>query len=164
MATKTNSNLVKILRPGSEVRRRIQVAFVDLLMTRNQGESQRLFVTCCYEDQPVSKITQVVPQESAVIPGFTAIGIDTDHREMARFSRLDDPGFVVVSGELERWTDAIRLTKAGVEASDAVQTATAVREPLIALSNSMGTVTVHGDITKSIVVGGSQTIRGDVTF
>jgi hypothetical protein len=46
---------------------------------------------------------QVVPQHSAVLPGYIPIGIHSNHMDMARFAAADDPGFLAVCGELRRW-------------------------------------------------------------
>ena len=46
---------------------------------------------------------QVVPQDSAILPGYIPIGIRNNHRNMTKFASTDDPGFVAVCGELRRW-------------------------------------------------------------
>ena len=50
---------------------------------------------------------QVVPQDSAILPGYIPIGIHGNHRDMTKFVSIDDPGFVAVSGELGRWIRSI---------------------------------------------------------
>jgi len=45
--------------------------------------------------------------DSAIIEGYTKIGIHANHMDMTKFSTNDDPGFVDVSDELIRWTKAI---------------------------------------------------------
>ena len=51
--------------------------------------------------------TQVVPQESASIPPYVAIGIHRNHTGMTKFEDKDDPGFVALAGELRRWIKTI---------------------------------------------------------
>ena len=46
---------------------------------------------------------QVVPLESAIIPGYIPIGIRSNHMDMTKFEHGDDPGFTAVAGELRRW-------------------------------------------------------------
>lgn len=50
---------------------------------------------------------QIVPQESATLPGYPLIGIHNDHMSMCKFSETDDPGFVAMSGELRRMAKRI---------------------------------------------------------
>jgi hypothetical protein len=54
---------------------------------------------------------QVVPPESAKLPGYIPIGIHSDHMGMTKFASADDPGFQAVCGELRRWIK--QLGKAG---------------------------------------------------
>ena len=49
-------------------------------------------------------IGQVVPQDSAILPGYIPIGIRGNHMDMTKFASADDPGFQAVCGELRRWT------------------------------------------------------------
>lgn len=44
-----------------------------------------------------------MPQDSAILPGYTPIGIHSNHMDMPKFANADDPGFVALSGELRRW-------------------------------------------------------------
>lgn len=77
-------------------------------------------MTCFYEEMPVVGVglvsrviiapsssanasIQIVPQDSAIIPGYVPIGIHANHMDMTKFAALDDPGFIAVSGELQRW-------------------------------------------------------------
>lgn len=56
-------------------------------------------------------VTQVVPQHSAVLPGYIVIGIHSNHMDMARFAAKDDQGFTAVCGELRRWTMQIPIAE-----------------------------------------------------
>ena len=49
-------------------------------------------------------ILQVVPRASAVIPGYTSIGIHSDHEGMTKFEEINDPGFLGVAHVLLQWT------------------------------------------------------------
>jgi hypothetical protein len=44
-----------------------------------------------------------VPSDSAVLPGYTSIGIHYNHMDMTKFGSEDDEGFIAVTGELRRW-------------------------------------------------------------
>jgi hypothetical protein len=38
-------------------------------------------------------VGQVVPQDSAILPGYIPIGIRGNHMDMTKFASVDDPGF-----------------------------------------------------------------------
>lgn len=67
---------------------------------------------------------QVVPQESAKIPGMVPIGIRANHMDMTKFVQADDPGFVAVCGELREWLNGIT---AGANPLDHIVVAPPVR-------------------------------------
>lgn len=50
----------------------------------------------------------MVPQDSAILPGYNAIGIQANHREMAKFETDDNPGFLLIVGELLRWVGQLK--------------------------------------------------------
>jgi len=106
----------------------------------------------------------VVPKYSAALPGYTAIGIHNDHREMGGFATENDPGFISVAGELQRWANHISTTqrKAGRTNSEASESPEYTK---VVLNNgNIGGITIYGDIVKSNVANNSQTIYGGLTF
>jgi hypothetical protein len=50
---------------------------------------------------------QVVPLDSATLPGYIPIGIHRNHMDMTKFEQGDDSGFRAVVGELRRWVKAL---------------------------------------------------------
>ena len=40
---------------------------------------------------------------SAILPAYPYIGIHANHMDIARFHHRDDPGFVTIAAELQRW-------------------------------------------------------------
>ena len=46
-----------------------------------------------------------MPQESAVLPGYSHIGLHSNHMDMTKFVNAEDPGFVAICGELRRIRD-----------------------------------------------------------
>lgn len=48
-----------------------------------------------------------MPQDSAILPGYIAIGIRNDHHGMTKFVSTEDPGFIAVCAELRRWIKGI---------------------------------------------------------
>lgn len=47
-----------------------------------------------------------------MIPGYTGIGIHKHHRDMTKFERDDDPGFLAIVGELRRWIRELTIATA----------------------------------------------------
>lgn len=90
---------------------------------------------------------------------------------MARFTGKDDPGFISVSGELQRLVNDFKspdresravarrdLSVDGPSASEININATGGK------SLSVGGITILGDVIRSNVVSSSQTIYGGLTF
>ncbi|GAB1314018.1 Tetratricopeptide-like helical (Fragment) [Madurella fahalii] len=103
----TNARIVEVLKRDSEVLARIQDSFHAMVMARTR-DGQPIQITCFYEELPLQGVGLVVPQDSAILPGYIPIGIPSNHMDMARFERADNPGFVAVCGELRRWARELR--------------------------------------------------------
>lgn len=50
---------------------------------------------------------QVVPLDSAILPGYIPIGIRRNHMNMTKFEQGDDPSFTAVVGQLRGWVKAL---------------------------------------------------------
>ena len=103
----TNTDIVAVLKRDSEVLARIQDAFHTMVLARSQ-EGLPIRITCFFEELPLPGVGHVVPQDSAVIPGYIVIGIHENHVDMARFGSTDDPGFLAICGELRRWVKEVK--------------------------------------------------------
>lgn len=121
----TNSEIVAVLKRDSEVLARIQDSFHAMIRSRSKDGLRSIEITCFYEELPlpgvgvVSEITdiavtlrskrpsQVVPLHSAILPGYTPIGIRSNHMDITKFESEDDPGFAAVTGELCRWIKGV---------------------------------------------------------
>jgi hypothetical protein len=117
----------------------------------------------CFDPQ-----NQVVPRYSATLPGYPAIGIHADHRDIARFDNVTDPGFVTVSNELQRWARELKNTpgKGKPPRLDPVPDPDGL-EGLEHASTSIrdiAGVTIHGNVLHSVVVNGGQVIHGGIVF
>ncbi|KAJ9131272.1 Kinesin light chain [Coniochaeta hoffmannii] len=99
----TNPEIVAVLQSESEVLARIQDSFHTMVMAQARDGSGLIEISCFYEELPLPGVGQVVPQHSAILPGYIPIGIRSNHMDMARFAAADDPGFVAVCAELRRW-------------------------------------------------------------
>ncbi|KAM0352928.1 hypothetical protein ACHAPU_001812 [Fusarium lateritium] len=107
----TNSDIVRVLTPDSAILARIQDSFHALLRTRRQDESSMIEITCFFEELPTKRLGLVVPKYSAILPGYTSIGIHRNHAEMTKFSHPDEPGFKAICGELKRWMKRVQRIK-----------------------------------------------------
>lgn len=163
-ATRTNLQIVNILRRDSEVLARIRHEFHSLLRSRSTEGYQPIKITCFYEEVPLVGIGEVVPKHSAIIPGYTAIGIHKDHREMVRFAIEDDPGFVSIVGELHRWVKEIKSHQSKLE-SRMVGQVSLNKGHKPNMDNVIPTgINICGDVLQSNVVYGSQVINGGLMF
>lgn len=67
----------------------------------------------------------MVPQDSAILPGYLHTSLHCDHRNMTKFASVDDPGFIRVTNHLRRWVSDIPqgITMATAPVNDAYQEA-----------------------------------------
>lgn len=63
----------------------------------------------------ITDASQIVPHDSAILPGYIPIGIRANHMDMTKFAAVDDAGFVLVSAELRRWVNNFSVTEAHPE-------------------------------------------------
>ncbi|KID85820.1 sesB-related regulatory protein [Metarhizium guizhouense ARSEF 977] len=125
-----NPKVVQVLQRDSEVLARIQYSFHTIIMTRNKEGNRNgappIEITCFYEELPPARAWactfadsrevgactkphhQVVPQHSAILPGYIPIVIHANHMDMAKFDSVEDPGFVAMCGELRRWLKGLK--------------------------------------------------------
>lgn len=100
--TSINTSLLSVLHTRSEVLSRIQEDFLSML--RRLGQAGRhLQVTCFYETLPMPIVGQIVPEESARLPGYNSIPLHANHRDLVRYKAATDHGFKNLLGELSRW-------------------------------------------------------------
>lgn len=98
-----------VLQKESGKLRSLSTAFGMLL--RSRGESKetedKIEIVCFYEEfkTRVAKFDMgiVVPQASASLSGYEAVGIPENHRNMVRFKSKDDVGYIRISGYLKKW-------------------------------------------------------------
>ncbi len=117
----TNTHILEVLKRDSEVLARIQDSFYTIVQARIK-EGRPIEISCFFKELSLPGIGQVsvmawlysacfvdnsgqvVPQDSASLPGYPLIGIRRNHRDMTKFASVDDPGFLAVCGKLRRWT------------------------------------------------------------
>ena len=74
-----NSDIVGVLKPGSEMLSTIQNSFHGILRKRKDAGSE-IDITCFYEELPMPSIGLIVPQSSATIPGYSKYSIHANHK------------------------------------------------------------------------------------
>ena len=98
-----NTSLLSVLETHSEVLSRIQEDFLSMLRRLEQA-GRPIQITCFCETLPMPVVGQIVPQESASLPGYNSISLHTNHRDLVRYGGLSDSGFKLLLGEIKRWT------------------------------------------------------------
>ncbi len=90
---------------------------------------------------------------------------------MVRFTEKDDPGFISVSGELQRWANEIKSQGPGAQVATTRVFgglgASASENSINAIatdSPDLGGITIWGNVVKSNVVSSCQTIHGGLIF
>lgn len=96
-----NVDILSVLETNSDVLSRLQDDFLALL--RRWSRLGLFEVTCFYETLPMPKVGVIVPSDSAILAGYNHISLHADHRGVARFDSICDPGFLSIALELERW-------------------------------------------------------------
>lgn len=139
---------------------RIQADFYMLL------QASTFQVTCFYEELKYPGIGDViVSADSAVLPGYMGIGIHAHHKDIARFADENSPGFDSVLGELQRWvadtTYGGEFTTSGPNKRNFIGSNATGRT--VGGCNGSG-IEIWGDVIRSNVVNGSQTVHGNITF
>ncbi|KAF7552766.1 hypothetical protein G7Z17_g4097 [Cylindrodendrum hubeiense] len=127
----TNSKIVEVLRRDSEVLARIQDSFHAIILARNKTKEHMIEITCFYEELPMPRIGFIVPQDSAILPGYIPIGIHGNHKQMTKYAKADDAGLVAICSELKRWVKAIDLN----DGQDSSQTGE-IHQPKASTSHS----------------------------
>ncbi|KAK9357218.1 hypothetical protein V1504DRAFT_94113 [Lipomyces starkeyi] len=102
LITQTNRNILKCLKSSSGELFNINHDFLTLIR-RRAGTDKEIYVFCFYEELPLQGNHLVVPENSAILPGYGYIGIHSNHTDMAKFKSKGDTGFFRVSMELSRW-------------------------------------------------------------
>ena len=113
MVKHANSDIVSVLKPGSEMLATIQDGFHSLLRIR-RDEGSEIAITCFFEELPLPVIgkvrltflvvmsncanhPQVVETHSAIIPGYAYNGIRANHMASESFrpvyTQADSPGY-----------------------------------------------------------------------
>ena len=113
----TNANLLSILQTSSEVLYRIQNDFLSMIRDL-QSQERQLKITCFWESLPMPIIGTVIARASASLPGYNAISIHANHKDMVKFDTLENPGFLSVLGELKRWVREVGYSSPVVQMVD----------------------------------------------
>ncbi|KAI1170200.1 Alpha/Beta hydrolase protein [Nemania sp. FL0916] len=142
-----NDKILDVLKRDSEVLARIQDSFHTMIRAHNEEGRPPIEMTCFYEEIPVLGVGLIVPQHSAILPGYIPIGIHANHMDMTKFAAADDPGFIAVTGELRRWIKSLTAGAASGSADPATARASKQTDRLIATqnaSNFSGNYTMSG--------------------
>ncbi|KAF7164512.1 hypothetical protein CNMCM6106_001030 [Aspergillus hiratsukae] len=98
----TNKSLLDVLRTDNQLLEAIQFDFWSMIRELRES-GRRLEVICFFEELPLPVVGKVVSKDSATLEGYNLISIHANHRDMVRFSSVNDNGFKRLLGELVRW-------------------------------------------------------------
>ncbi|MCJ1379890.1 hypothetical protein MMC17_002993 [Xylographa soralifera] len=101
----TNSDILEPLNAGSYTLERIEGDFQKMIRARRGEKKRELRIASFYEELPVGKLGLIVPRRSAKLDAYTNVSIHANHMEMTKFDSLEDPGFRLVAGQLQRWVN-----------------------------------------------------------
>lgn len=76
---RANTDIIKVLTPGSEMLAAIQGRFFSILNHR-LSEGSKISITCFYEELAMPLGGLVVPERRATLPGYSKYGIHANHR------------------------------------------------------------------------------------
>ncbi|KAF6834218.1 hypothetical protein CMUS01_06243 [Colletotrichum musicola] len=107
---------IRVLRQDSEVLSRTQDSFHTMIQSRNSGDRRPVEITCFYEELLTSTVGIIVPQESAMLPGYRSIGIRSNHQDMTKFASPEEAGFMAICAEIQRWVKEMSPLTAVCEA------------------------------------------------
>ncbi|TQN67863.1 Protein SERAC1, partial [Colletotrichum shisoi] len=140
---KTNTSILKVLEPESEVLALIQGDFHTMLRSRADQGRPPLEMTCFYEELPVKGAGEIVPKHSAILPAYNSIGIHKNHMDMTKFSSAEDPGYLSVSTEILRWVRAIQKAQRSAAATPTASSQTMPSPGLGVPASSQGATAAH---------------------
>ncbi|KXH68079.1 hypothetical protein CSAL01_08946 [Colletotrichum salicis] len=102
----TNTEILSVLRPESEVLAEIQDNFHNITQSQTIAGVCTIKITCTYEELPLPGIGLVVPQHSAIIPDKDAIGIHGTHHTMVKLTHPNTSVFWVHASNADRFRQA----------------------------------------------------------
>ncbi|KAJ5391974.1 hypothetical protein N7509_007464 [Penicillium cosmopolitanum] len=103
----SNSAIVGVLKPGSEMLANLQQEFHGMLEDRRRNDNNLIEIFCFYEELEVEGIGKIVPNYSAILNNYGNRSIHGNHMQMTRFSGKTDQGYVAVSDQLWAWVETI---------------------------------------------------------
>ncbi|CAN9172590.1 unnamed protein product [Alternaria alternata] len=119
-----NVEIVGVLKTDSEVLAILHESFTTMLKTR---EPKHIDITCFYEQKEVRGVGYVVSPASAKLSGWNNIPLDKNHSDMTKFEYDNDPDFMSVFGEIQRW---VKATEAKKRLTTVLLETTSRREPV----------------------------------
>ncbi|MCJ1277339.1 hypothetical protein MMC21_005151 [Puttea exsequens] len=109
----TNTDLLEVLKPSSEVLENLTQDFHTMLRSREQAQNPSMKITCFVEELPVSKAGKtfmVVPSRSATLERYAYVTMYADHISMTKFKdRNNDYKNVML--QLKRWMEELAVTE-----------------------------------------------------
>ncbi|KAH8683389.1 Alpha/Beta hydrolase protein [Tricladium varicosporioides] len=165
---KTNSEIVGVLQPGSEMLAAVQQEFHTMLDDRSRNDSKYINIFCFYEEVGYPGLGEIVPKQSAILTAYPNTSIHATHTGMTRFKTAKDAGYVRVRDQLWLWVEDSQ--DAWKEKKDAAKRQE--QRPLLPTSvtesdrerTSYIAPVFNGPISGRNVISGAQITGGTVNF
>ena len=103
-----NKTLLDALKQDSHVLKTLGEDFPKWLRDRKGPVGQPIHVMCFYEELSTVGIGQVVPRESASIPGHPSSSMNDNHVGICKFDNFEDPKYKNILHTLRGWVDEIK--------------------------------------------------------
>lgn len=104
---KSNSEIVGVLQPGSEMLAAVQQEFHTMLDDRGRNNGKYISIYCFYEEVPYPGLGEIVPKQSAILTAHPNNSIHATHTEMTKFKTAKDAGYVRVHDQLWLWYNMV---------------------------------------------------------
>jgi hypothetical protein len=110
---RTNTGILDVLEPGSQVLVSLQKDFQQMLLS----PEFHISVFCFYEEFAVTGVGKIVSDESAIMEQYPCASISANHMDMAKFRARNDSGYISVLRLLQSWIKELHTVATEKEAN-----------------------------------------------
>ncbi|KAF1811247.1 hypothetical protein P152DRAFT_474853 [Eremomyces bilateralis CBS 781.70] len=168
---KTNSEIVGVLQPGSEMLAAVQQEFHTMLDDRSRNDSKYINIFCFYEEVGYPGLGEIVPKQSAILTAYPNNGIHATHTGMTKFKTSMDAGYVRVHDRLWLWYNTVEESQdSWKEKKDAAKRQhqqllqpASVNESGRGEAANIGSV-FNGPVSAHTMISGTQVTGGTANF
>ncbi|RAO73451.1 uncharacterized protein BHQ10_009463 [Talaromyces amestolkiae] len=161
---KTNSEVIGVLQPGSEMLAAVQQEFYTMLDDRSRNDSKYINIFCFYEEVGYTGLGEIVPKQSAILTAYPNNGIHATHTGMTKFKTAMDAGYVRVHDQLWLWYNAVEESQdAWKEKKDVAKRQQRLLQPVSVAESDRGGTPYRGPVFNGPIYGRNVTSGTQVT-